>query len=148
MIVSGAIVLFVLGVLFIFFATSAKDWHKATPFGVGALALIAGAGILASAINKPPAPASDIGLTGRDSYQVMLEEKTTTGKTLVVVRDSSGKFYASEFDEPLGVAEILVVSKERFKPLLWPESKPLGRSQTGEVKSEKATSDEAAQFLK
>ncbi|MEK7061756.1 MAG: hypothetical protein AAB957_00650 [Patescibacteria group bacterium] len=115
------IVLAVLSITYGFaIGISTKSWHRVVPFGCCALALFfASFMILKGMIDKPSSPTSNVGLTaGKDFCQVIFEEKTANGKTVVIIKDSSGNLYVSEFDEPLGVKKILVVEKERFQPLL------------------------------
>lgn len=86
-------------------------------FGLCSLALFGGA-LVISFVISPSSPASNIGTTGKDFYQVVWEGKTTNGKTVVIVQDSLEKFYVSEFNEPLGVEKVLVIEKDKFRPLL------------------------------
>lgn len=117
---SGLLVIMV--TMFVTAVTTTGEWRKAIPFGLGVLVLLAGVVVLWFATtNKPFSPAPSVGPTGKDFYEVVLEETTITGKTVVVVKDSSGRFYVSEFDEPLAVKKILVVNQDKFKPLLSPE---------------------------
>lgn len=58
-------------------------------------------------------------------YRVRWEGETKDGKTLLLAEDSSGVLYWAEISEPLGVKEVPVMAKEKFKPLLpLPEEKP------------------------
>ena len=110
--------LVVMTILLVIMAIATKDWYKAIPFGVSALALFASAVVLEVMTSKMSCPAP-VGQTEaeKDFYQVRWEEETTEGTTLVVARDNSGKFYLSEFNEPLGVKKFLVVKEGKFKPL-------------------------------
>lgn len=94
-----------------------KEGWRAVPFGLGAGVLFAIALMLGGV--HPVAPNAD--KIGKDFYQVMWEEEVSEGKTVAVVKDSSGKFYFFEFDKPLAMEKILVIEKERFQPLLLPK---------------------------
>ena len=98
------------------FVVSVKGGQRAIPFGFGAFVSFGGAMVIWFVISPSPAP--NIDTTGKDFYRVVWEGKTTNGKTVVIVQDSSEKFYVSEFDEPLGVRKVLVIEKDRFRPLL------------------------------
>ncbi|OGZ64998.1 MAG: hypothetical protein A2812_01890 [Candidatus Staskawiczbacteria bacterium RIFCSPHIGHO2_01_FULL_36_16] len=118
-----AVMMILMALALTLLAVATKGWRKTIP-GAGALILVAGAIVLGVMTVKLsyPAPAPDA-VVEKDFYQVIWEEKTVSGKTLVVVKDSAGEFYFSEFDEPLGVKRVLVVEKDRFKPFL-PAEKP------------------------
>ncbi|MEK7540755.1 MAG: hypothetical protein AAB529_00730 [Patescibacteria group bacterium] len=97
----------------------AVGWRRAISFTVGTIALLATATVMAVKLSSPVADSAES--VGKDFYRVEWEEKTPKGTTMVVVRDESGELYFSEFDTPLGVPKVLVVEKERFRPLLLPE---------------------------
>jgi len=114
-----AVMMILVAVALILLAVATKGWRK-TITGVGALVVLVSAGILGIMTGKimsSPAPAPNA-VVEKDFYQVIWEEKTIGGKTLVVVKDSAGEFYFSEFDEPLRMKKVLVVEKGRFKPFL------------------------------
>jgi len=116
-----AVMMILMALALTLLAATTKGGRKTIP-GAGALILIAGAVVLGIMTVKSscPAPAPNA-VVEKDFYQVIWEEKTTSGKTLVVVKDSTGEFYFSEFDEPLAVKKVLVVEKDRFKPFLTAE---------------------------
>ncbi len=59
----------------------------------------------------------------KDFYQIQWEKRTPEGTTAVVAEDSQGRQYVGEFQGPLGVKKVLVVGKDRFRPLLPPPEK-------------------------
>lgn len=133
--------LIVLAVLLIGLAVAIGNESRAIPFVVGALAMIAGAATMWFATSKPSSPSSIVTLTEKDSCPVILEEKISGGKTIVVAKDSSGKFYVSELDKPLEAQNsvvLMTLDDGSFKLLL--------RQQPKE-KSEKAPSGGAAESL-
>ncbi len=50
-------------------------------------------------------------------YHVRWEGSTKDGKTFLLAEDSSGKLYYAEISQPLGIKEIPVMEKEKFKEL-------------------------------
>lgn len=121
-------ILVAVAVVLIALAVASREWQRLV-LGGSAFGLFVIAVVLVVMTNKPSSPASSVGSTGKDFYQVLLEEETSKGTTIVVAKDSSGKFYVSEFNEPLGVTRVLVVDKEKFRPLLSEELEKVQTSQ-------------------